>query len=182
MLLLKKSIGRFARSSFFLAAFVLVSAGVSPTGAFAQQEGGAEFCSALLSGNPQGGEGLEAEVRNLVAAAPDVAEDIIGCAAQANNAQAGAIGRGLSKAVAGLKEVNPELADKIAALVAGSDNAQLLAGYAGGEGEEATAAIAEDGETGAGDAPDGFTGGPAAPVLTVGSSGSGTGGGAVSPN
>ncbi len=183
MSLLGKSINGFVGAFFLVAAFALAS-----TGVVAQQaQGGEAFCTALLSEHPEGGQGLVSEVKNLVAAAPDVAGDIIGCAAGASKAQSSAIGSGLSKAVAGLKNTNPELADKIAALVAGSDNSQLVAGYSGGEAEEATAAI-DDGGAGAGDggsAPGGapgFGGGPAAPVLTVGSSGSGTGGGTVSPN
>ncbi len=169
------------------AAFFLCSP-LSLVSSFAQDTD-AEFCTSLLGEHPKGGAGLTAEVRNLVAAAPDVAESVLGCAGSANKAQAKALGAGLAKVVAGLKKTNPALADKIAALVAGSDNKALKTAYLNGDGGEAPAAI--DGGAGADDAvadaggaeaPVTFGGGPAAPVLTVGSSGGGTGGGTVSPN
>jgi hypothetical protein len=150
----------------------------------AAQGGG--FCAALLSGNPQGGAALEAEVSNLIAAAPDAAGDVVACAAQANKEQSASIGAGLSSVVAGLKQTNPELADQIAALVAASGNTQLIAGYSGGDGNEATAAIPGDQGDGAQNDSAATTqvgiSGPTVSSLSVGSSGGGSGGGAVSPN
>jgi hypothetical protein len=164
-------------------AFFLLFA-ISITSLHAQD---ADFCAALLSEHPNGGAGLKTEVLNLVAAAPEVVEDVLKCAGSANKAQAQALGAGLAEVVEGLKETNPEQADRIAALVAGSESEVLKTAYAGGDSDEATAAIPGDGEGGgdaapAGDAPATFGGGPAAPTLIVGSSGGGTGGGTVSPN
>lgn len=166
-------------------AFFLLS-GLSVTPSFSQNaaSGNNDFCEALLKAHPKGGAGLEAEVKTLVAAAPDVAEDVLGCAGGANKAQAKALGAGLAQFVADIKGSDPALADKIAALVAASDNKVLKTAFDGGDGGDQTAAIDDGGDGGAdnGGTVDVAESGPAAPTLVVGSSGGGTGGGAVSPN
>lgn len=154
----------------------------------AQTQEDANFCAALLTAHPQGGEALTTEVKNLVAAAPDAAADIVGCTGQANKAQTQAIGRGLAQVVASIKNTNPQLADQIAELVADSGNKVLQTAYQGGTGEPATAATpgTEGGAgtpPGAGTTPVTFapTSAPV-PILTVTPGGGGTGGGTISGN
>ncbi len=148
------------------------------------QDAESNFCSQLLTAHPDGGGNLTAEVQALVAASPDVAGDIHGCACPAEGAdvsvlpnagQSQAIGKGLANAIKKIN--NPDLVDELKQMVAQSCSKDLKTAFLNNAGEE-TAAI-DDG-SGDGGAPVG--GGPAAPVLTVGSSGGGTGGGTVSPN
>ena len=83
------------------------------------QDAEGSFCSQLLTAHPQGGAGLAGEVQVLVAASPDLASDIHGCACPAEGADASALpnagqsqalGKGLANAIKKIK--NPDLVDE----------------------------------------------------------------------
>ncbi len=173
------------------------------------QSEASNFCQQLLSAHPNGGAALAAEVSALVVAAPDAASEIHGCAcpanpvnAAANNAQAQAIGQGLSQAVLRINQSNPDAAQSISTTVAQSCSPNLKTAFLQGTGDQTAAnrgggggqpggGQPGGGQPGGGPPPGGGGGGgqpgggppPGPPPGPIGSGGGGgTGGGPVSPN
>jgi hypothetical protein len=131
--------------------------------------------NALLTTYASAGLPLATQVRSLALTDPTLVETLVTVAKSANDAQAAAIGAGLSEAARMLADIDPELAQRIETVVAQSGLAPLVTAFIAGY------SAARTGSLGAGAVGGGESAGAGGPVGGVGASnGSNRGAGAES--